>query len=331
MKITTDSDFDRALKHNIDAAVSMEELFDIFDETSFEDWSQESVQNFLFRLVEVGTRFLTEFRVRFFGIFQNVPYTEIESWRMARISTWQRIKLLSYPKLADQSIFIPFTMTIPYPSACSAINNCMTILSATMKIKQWKKEIAKIIKIANVGGDLNSAISDNGKEIKKAKEFLTIVATGVNGANAKTLDDVYGIPSDMTKKAMDQLDTIDDYVTIKTGAVEDRAVAFKTVFANKKQFGQTFGTMLANAKYARRVSGINGFVNTSYRKLIEPVEYISKHVDQFTREGVQALAVYMRNISTLIDMYGYTAASEIVVEHNFVLSLNRLSKNILGM
>lgn len=263
------------------------------DGSAAQEGVMEGLGSVLIGLSEVSMRLLFSLRANLFSFYKSLKRSEIHEFAEAHMIRLKQVEALSFNTVMDETIPVPSEMTARYLAAVQTVNELYNALDILQSIQTFGKILIQVRKgivldSPNYGVDLIQLAQFN--EVKMAK-----VNTAVANHNANYTGEQNGKHERLFKEAYTSMQEFRDVRTLLTG-MEAHLQEAKTVLDLMEESNKTLNQIAATLSKTETIQ----------------VDFMKQ------------LVICIRNMASMMDIYGTACHAQMALEHNHVCVIETL-------
>lgn len=257
----------------------------------------EGLGSMLLGLSDISMRLLTTLRTNVFSFYKNLKRSEIREYFEGHMASVKRAEALSFNNFMDMEVPVPAEMTSRFMPAVDAVEQLYAALDIVNTIQAFNKVMIQVRKGVvrdepNYGVDLVQLAQFN--EIKMKKVNAAVAAHNANFAGDKA---------------------------------EKNARQFKDVYASMKEFADVRQKLISMEFHLQEVNTVLGTMQTANQTLNQVAITLDKTKDIQT-DFIKQLVIAVRNMASMVDIYGTACHAQMALEHNHVCVLETIQNQL---
>lgn len=251
-------------------------------------------------LVNIGTgivdtfgKVVLTFKSNMLNILKDTKRTELRNWHDSNVTKWMMLSKLPYSSFMNTKIPIPSGMDMTYMDAVTHLSKAYTLNDMPLLSQMFAKLVQQgYTKMQSAPQDLDAA---------PLRHMLATISQH----------------EPQLKLHLDKL--VFEHTT------KDGSVPAKQVIRSTAELSANFDNLLTMEKNVLSVAELLNECEQTNRQL--GTMFALPNADKIPKDYVEALAALTRAIAMRYDAFATTAAIQMAVEHNYVLSLDALFAN----
>lgn len=266
-------------------------------EVNGEEAVVEGLGSMLIGLCDISMRLLTTMRTNIFSFYKDFKRSEIREYFEGHMASVKQLESIPFNTFMDVSIPAPAEMTSRYMSAVDAVENLYSSLDIVNTINTFNKIVVDVRKgivrdDPNYGVDLAQLAQFNEAKMKKINE--AVAAHNANFAGKKG---------------------------------ENNARPFKDAYASMQEFRDVRTKLTAMEAHLQDVGTVLGTMQSANNTLTQIANTLDKTKDVQT-DFVKQLVVSVRNMASMVDIYGTACNAQMALEHNHVCVIETIKSSM---
>lgn len=247
-------------------------------------------------LSEISMRLLFSLRANLFSFHKSLKRSEIREYTESHMIQVKQIEDLSFNTIMDSKIPVPSEMTARYLPAAQMVNELYAALDILQTIQNFSKIMVQVrrgvtMDTPNYGVDLIQLAQFNEMKMKK-------VNAAVANHNA-------------------------NFAGEKTGK-NDRL--FKEAYASMQEFRDVRTLLTSMEKNLQEADTVLGQMESANKTLNQVATTLSK-TNTVQVDFMKQLVICIRNMASMVDIYGTACHAQMALEHNHVCVIGTLINN----
>ena len=256
-------------------------------EVTGEEGVMEGLSAMLIGLGDISMRLLTTMRTNLFAFYKSFKRSEIREYFEGHMVSVKRIEAVPFNTFMDVDIPVPAEMTARYMSAVDAVENLYNSLDIINTINAFNKVMIQVRKGVvrdepNYGVDLAQLAQFNEMKMKKVNE--AVAAHNANFAGKKG---------------------------------DNNARPFKSAYASMQEFRDVRSKLTDMEHHLQEVDGVLNTMQSANNTLTQVANTLDKTKD-VQADFLKQLVISVRNMASMIDIYGTACNAQMALEHNHV-------------
>ena len=257
----------------------------------------EGLGSMLIGLADISMRLLTTLKTNVFSFYKSMKRSEIREYFEGHMASVKRTEALPFNNYMDMEVPVPAEMTARFMPAVEAVEQLYAALDIVNTINAFNKVMVQVRKGVvrdepNYGVDLVQLAQFN--EIKMKKVNAAVATHNGNFAGDKS---------------------------------EKNTRQFKDVYASMKEFIDVRQKLISMEFHLQEVSTVLGTMQSANQTLNQVAITLDKTKDIQT-DFMKQLVVAVRNMASMIDIYGTACHAQMALEHNHVCVLETIQNQL---
>lgn len=250
----------------------------------------------LIGLSDISARLLFSLKANIFSFYKTLKRSEIREYSEGHLLKIKQIESQPFNLYMDIEIPVPAEMTARYMPAAEAIENLYVALDIANTVINFNKVLIRVRQgvvrdEANYGIDLIQLAQFNDAKLKKVNEAVAI--HNGNFAGEKS---------------------------------EKNTRLFKEAYASMKEFHDVREYLIGMEHHLQDVSSVLGNMENANQTLSQVAKTLGK-TDKVQTEFVKQLVISIKNVASMIDLFGTACHAQMAIEHNHVCVLETISNS----
>lgn len=266
-------------------------------EVTGEEGVMEGLSAMLIGLGDISMRLLTTMRTNLFAFYKSFKRSEIREYFEGHMVSVKRIEAVPFNTFMDVDIPVPAEMTARYMSAVDAVENLYSSLDIINTINAFNKVMIQVRKGVvrdepNYGVDLAQLAQFNEMKMKKVNE--AVAAHNANFAGKKG---------------------------------DNNARPFKSAYASMQEFRDVRSKLTDMEHHLQEVDGVLNTMQSANNTLTQVANTLDKTKDVQV-DFLKQLVISVRNMASMIDIYGTACNAQMALEHNHVCVIETIESSM---
>ena len=266
-------------------------------EVTGEEGVMEGLSAMLIGLGDISMRLLTTMRTNLFAFYKSFKRSEIREYFEGHMVSVKRIEAVPFNTFMDVDIPVPAEMTARYMSAVDAVENLYNSLDIINTINAFNKVMIQVRKGVvrdepNYGVDLAQLAQFNEMKMKKVNE--AVAAHNANFAGKKG---------------------------------DNNARPFKSAYASMQEFRDVRSKLTDMEHHLQEVDGVLNTMQSANNTLTQVANTLDKTKD-VQADFLKQLVISVRNMASMIDIYGTACNAQMALEHNHVCVIETIESSM---
>lgn len=251
----------------------------------------------LIGLSDISMRLLCTLRTNLFAFYKDFKRSEIREYSEGHMLKIRKIEAVPFNTYMDMEIPMPSEMTGRYMASIEAVENLYNALDIVNTINVFNSVMLQVRKgvvrdDANYGVDVAQLAHFNEIKMKKVNE--AVAAHNANFAGEKT---------------------------------GDNKRLFKEGYASMQEFRAVRQKLISMEHHLQEVAGVLGTMQESNKTLAQVANTLDKTKDVQV-DFMKQLVVSVRNMASMVDIFGTACNAQMAIEHNHVCVLETVSDTL---
>lgn len=256
-----------------------------------------SLGSMLIGLGDISMRLLTTLRTNLFSFYKSYKRSEIKEFYEGHMVSVKRIEAVPFNTFMDMDIPVPSEMTARYMSAIETVEELYSALDIQNTINAFNKVMIQVRKGVvrdepNYGIDLVQLAQFN--DIKMKKVNAAVAAHNANFAGEK-------------------------------GGKNARA--FKSAYASMQEFRDVRAKLISMEGHLQSVEGVLNTMQSANNTLNQVATTLDK-TENVQADFLKQLVVSIRNMASMLDIYGTACQAQMAIEHNHVCVIETIENQM---
>lgn len=266
-------------------------------EVNGEEGVMEGLSAMLIGLGDISMRLLTTMRTNLFAFYKSFKRSEIREYFEGHMASVKQIEAVPFNTFMDVEIPVPSEMTARYMSAVEAVEDLYSALDIMNTISAFNKVMIQVRKGVvrdepNYGVDLAQLAQFNEMKMKKVNE--AVAAHNANFAGKKG---------------------------------ENNARPFKNAYASMQEFRDVRSKLTSMESHLQEVDSVLNTMQSANSTLNQVANTLDKTKDVQV-DFLKQLVISVRNMASMIDIYGTACNAQMALEHNHVCVIETIESSM---
>lgn len=266
-------------------------------EVNGEEGVMEGLSAMLIGLGDISMRLLTTMRTNLFAFYKSFKRSEIREYFEGHMASVKQIEAVPFNTFMDIEIPVPSEMTARYMAAVEAVEELYTALDIVNTINTFNKVMIQVRKGVvrdepNYGVDLAQLAQFN--EMKMQKVNAAVAAHNANFAGKKS---------------------------------ENNARPFKNAYASMQEFRDVRTKLTDMESHLQEVNSVLNTMQSANSTLTQVANTLDKTKD-VQADFLKQLVISVRNMASMIDIYGTACNAQMALEHNHVCVIETIESSM---
>lgn len=266
-------------------------------EVTGEEGVMEGLSAMLIGLGDISMRLLTTMRTNLFAFYKSFKRSEIREYFEGHMASVKRIEAVPFNTFMDIDIPVPAEMTARYMSAVEAVESLYNALDIINTINTFNKVMVQVRKGVvrdepNYGVDLAQLAQFNEMKMKKVND--AVAAHNANFAGKKG---------------------------------ENNTRPFKNAYASMQEFRDVRSKLTEMEHHLQEVDGVLNTMQSANNTLTQVANTLDKTKDVQV-DFLKQLVISVRNMASMIDIYGTACNAQMALEHNHVCVIETIESSM---
>lgn len=266
-------------------------------EVNGEEGVMEGLSAMLIGLGDISMRLLTTMRTNLFAFYKSFKRSEIREYFEGHMASVKQIEAVPFNTFMDVEIPVPSEMTARYMAAVEAVEELYTALDIVNTINTFNKVMIQVRKGVvrdepNYGVDLAQLAQFN--EMKMQKVNAAVAAHNANFAGKKG---------------------------------ENNARPFKNAYASMQEFRDVRTKLTDMESHLQEVNSVLNTMQSANSTLTQVANTLDKTKDVQV-DFLKQLVISVRNMASMIDIYGTACNAQMALEHNHVCVIETIESSM---